>query len=226
MIEATSENIWYKKKKHRFKYKRFFWFLIIFAIFIGLYIYYSKIITKQVINVCVDYAYSYSTDSVNKAVLTSLNDKITYSDLVIVDKNQTGDIVLMSTNSYKINLINKNIAENTKKILETKLQEGAPVPLLAFTGISLLSGFGTPVNIKTLSVTSVLCDFDSKFKSVGINQTLHSIYVIVNSKVLIEMPFRREEVECKTSVMISESILVGEVPETYLEGNLFSAKNV
>ncbi len=221
MIEATSENIWYRKRKRRFKFKRLFSFLLIIAIFVGAYFYYDKAISEQIINICIDYSYSYGTDAVNKAVLNSLSDKVKYDDLIKVDKNESGDIVLMSTNSYKINLINKEIAENTKALLESKLDEGTPVPLFAFTGISLLAGYGNPVTIKTLSVSSVVCEFDSKFESVGINQTLHSIYVVVNSKVLMEMPFRREEIECQTQVMICEAVLVGKVPQTYLGGGLF-----
>ncbi len=226
MIEITSENVWYRKKKRRFKFKRFFSFLLVFLVLIGIYFYYNRAISNQVINICVDYAYSYSTDSVNKAVLGSLSNKVKYEDLITVDKNQSGDIVLMSTNSYKVNMINKEIAESTKIILENKLKEGMPIPLFAFTGIPLLSGFGRPVTIKTLSVSFVVCEFYSVFKSVGINQTLHSVYIVVSSKVLMEMPLKREEVVCKTDVMVCEAVLVGKVPDTYLEGGLFSLKNV
>ncbi len=226
MIEATSENVWYKKKKRRSKFKRLFSFLIVFAILLGIYFYYSRAISEQIINICIDYAYAYSTDSVNKSVLDSLSNKVKYEDLINIEKNGDGDIILMSTNSYKVNLISKEVAEDTKKILERKMDEGTPVPLFAFTGISLLAGYGNPVVIKTLSVSSVVCDFDSEFKSVGINQTLHSIYIIVKSKVKIEMPFRREEIDCETPVMVCESVLVGKVPQAYLGGGLFSSKNV
>lgn len=226
MIEATSENIWYKKKKRRFRLKRGFSFILICAIFVGLYFYYNRAICGQIINICKDYAYSYSTDSVNKAVLTSLTNKVNYDELINIEKNEQGDIVLISTNSYKVNLINREVAKSTQDYLENKIQSGTPVPLFAFTGISLLAGYGNPVKVKTLSVSSVTCQFKSEFNSVGINQTLHSIYVLVDSLVLIEMPFKSQEVRCQTSVMICESILVGKVPDTYLSGSLFPIKNI
>ncbi len=222
MIEATSENIWYKKKKRRFKLKRFFSLIIIILILTCCYLFYNYAVCGQIINICKDYAYSCSTDSVNKAVLTSLSDKLKYEELVFVEKNKDDDISLMTINTLKVNSINREISQMTKTYIEQKLEKGTPVPLFAFTGIAILAGYGNSVNVKTLSITSVISQFDSKFKSVGINQTLHSIYINVNSKILIEMPFRKEEVNCSTSVMLCESILVGKVPQTYLGGNLFS----
>ncbi len=222
MIEATTENIWYKKRKRRFISKRFFLLFIFIFIILSAIFYYRQLIAKQIINICKDYAYSYSTDSVNKAVLTSLSNKVKYDDLIKIEKNSSGDIVLMATDSYKVNVINREIADSAKIILEEKIKNGTPIPSLAFTGISFLAGYGQPVLLKTLSVSSVVCDFDSIFKSVGVNQTLHSIYIVVNSKVFIEMPFVSEEIDCKTSVLIGESVLVGKVPEVYLGGKLFS----
>ena len=73
MIEITSENVWYKKKKRKFKLKRFVsWFIVVIS-FISLICYYKRVVCVRVNNICLEYAYSYSTDSVNKAVLFSLN---------------------------------------------------------------------------------------------------------------------------------------------------------
>ncbi len=222
MIDATTENIWYKKKKRRFFSKRSFCFLIILSLIVGCVVYYKSVVTYQIINICEDYAYAYSTDAVNKAVLKSLSNSIRYDDLITIEKNSNGDIVLMSTDSLKINTISREIAESTKSILDESMLKGASVPLFAFTGIGLLAGYGKPVMLKTLSVSSVICEFDSKFESVGINQTLHSIYILVNSKIFIEMPFYSKEIDCQTSVIIGESVLLGKVPEIYLNGKLFS----
>ena len=67
-----------------------------------------------------------------------------------------------------------------------------------------------------------MCDFSSKFTAVGINQTLHSIYVDVISEIDLNVPFNNHKVECKTSVLISETVLIGKVPDIYLKEGLFS----
>lgn len=223
MIECTENYIYYKHKKRKKKsFKRFFSFIIVFTIIVSVYLYYSKVICKQIFNICAEYSYSVCTESVNSAVLFSLENKLEYSDLIIVEKNEVGDIVYMSTNSLKINKINRNIASSTLALIKDKIKEGVNVPFFAFTGISVLSGYGQNVKVKIVNNVSVVCDFSSKFTSVGINQTLHSIYIDVISQVSMHVPFNNHKAISKTSILIGESVLVGKVPDIYLKDGLFN----
>lgn len=219
MIECTDKYIWYKRKNKR-SYK--FWFITFFVlVFVfSLFFYYYHVVCKQIFNICSDYAYSYSADAVNLAVLNTLDDKVKYDDLVQIQKNNNDEITLISLNNYKINLLNKQITELTTKNIQLKLNQGIPVPRLAFTGVGLLSGYGKLVYVKTINIASVVCEFDSNFTSVGINQTLHSLYIEVISTINIKFPLNNMEKACKTKILISETILVGKVPEFYLNGGL------
>ena len=221
MIECTDKNIWYVKKR-RFKRKRRFVVLLIFIILLVSFIYYHTLVCKEIFNHCINYSYSYSNEAVNEAVLSTTNDGLSYNDLISIDKNSNGDIALMSVNSIKANLLNKKIAIETTNILKEKLKNGIPIPWLAFTGISVLSGYGNSINFKTANVSSVNCEFRSSFKSVGLNQTLHSIYIDVICDVNFTVPFNAKNSKCTTSVLISETVLIGKVPETYLNGKLFN----
>ena len=219
MIEITNSNIYYKKRP---KKRRFFAWLLIFIIGISFYFYYKFAITNTIVDVSSSYAYSYSTDAVNTAVINTLKDEIKYSDLITVEKNESGDIILMSTNSYKVNLINKEVALATTEILNKYVEKGIPIPIMAFSGIKIISGYGKEIYFKIIGVSGVTCDFESVFKSVGVNQTLHSIYVKVNSVLEINVPLSSETVSTSTSILISETVLVGKVPQTYLNGGLFN----
>ena len=128
----------------------------------------------------------------------------------------------MSVNSQKINSVTREVVKKTQEILSVKVKEGISVPYLAFSGISFISGYGKTFKLKTLSVSSVLCEFVSDFKSVGINQTLHSIYVEIIAKVNIDCMFSSNLQESSSKILICETILVGKVPETYLNGKLFT----
>lgn len=220
MIECSDENIYYIKRRKR-KKKSFRLFLIFLIIF-GVVLYFRLVVSSNVSNICSEYVYSYATESVNNAILSSLNNDLSYSNLINIEKNQSGEIVLMSTDSYKINYINRQIIDLTTKSLKNKLKKGIPIPILAFTGIELISGFGSEVNYKSVSISSVESNFESKFESVGINQTLHSIYIIVKSKVSVHFPLRSDTKVCETKILVSETILVGKVPEIYLNGGLFN----
>ncbi len=219
MIECSDKNIWYKKRR-KTGVKRCFSLLLILFIIIGIVYYYKCIVSELVVNLCAEYAYAYSTDAVNKAVIGVIDNSVTYDKLVKVDKNSSGDIILLSANSVEINKISREISILSENYLADKLEQGVPIPALAFTGIKMISGYGAKVNFKTLGVSSTTCEFDSSFTGVGINQTLHSIYVVIKSNVVINLPFNRQERECVSRVLICETVLVGAVPEIYLDGTI------
>ncbi|MBE7081017.1 MAG: sporulation protein YunB [Clostridiales bacterium] len=221
MIECTENYIWHKKRKKR-SFKRFFSLFLVFSIVLGFYLYYKHAICEQIFKICANQAYSFSTESVNSAVLVSLNNKIEYNELIYIEKNNSGEIVFMSTNSLKVNTINRQVATATYELLKNKLNNGFNIPLGAFTGINLLSGYGTNIKLKIINTPSVVCEFVSKFTSVGINQTLHSIYIDVISTIELNMPLNSTTTTCKTQILISETVLVGKVPDIYLKDGLFN----
>ncbi len=221
MIECTENYIWYKKRKKK-PFKRFFSFILLFSIIIGAILYYNLVVLRQIFSICADYTSAYSTEAVNSAVLLSLESDLKYADLIKVEKNSSGDIVLMTTNSLKVNSINREVASATSSLLKHKLANGIPVPIFAFSGISFLSGYGKNVNLKIVNNVSVLCSFSSKFTSVGINQTLHSIYLNVENEVNIKVPFNNHVEKCVSQILISETVLVGKVPDIYLKDGVFS----
>ena len=61
-----------------------------------------------------------------------------------------------------------------------------------------------------------MVDFFSEFKQAGINQTIHRIYVKVDTKVQVIIPFSNKFVEIGSEVPIAETIIVGDVPDTYI----------
>lgn len=219
MIECSDEFIWYKKHK-KFSAKGFFCVVLSLIILSGIFLYYKFFVVINVYNFCEQFTKVYATEAINEAILDSLNDSLKYSELINVEKNNNGEIVLISANSYKINVASQEIVETTKRKLGNKLKKGVPIPMLAFSGLGVLSGYGKIIDFKTLSVTSVVCDFVSEFKSVGINQTLHSIYATVTSCVIIELPFDRREQVILSNVLMCETVLIGKVPEVYLTGRL------
>ena len=221
MIEVSSENIWYLKKRKK-SCKNFVALFLVLFLIVGLFIYYNFVVYKEISKYQLDYMNKNLTESVNDAVLLSLNeDESSYSNLVSVEKNNNGDIVLISANTYQVNKISRKIVDFTNAELKNKTSKGIPIPFLAFTGIPLISGYGNSVHIKSLFVSSVECEFISDFKSVGINQTLHSIFVEVICSSKLSGFIVKDYVKCASKVLICESVLIGKVPEIYLNNKLF-----
>ena len=220
MIECSAENIWYKKRPRK-KRRRFLIFVLVVLFLCGGILYYKKFVSENVFRICSDYSYTSATNAANKAIINVFSNEIEYDDIMIVSKNSSGEIEMLTANAPKINLFSRKIANITLTELERKLKEGIPVPSLSFTGIDLLSGYGRDTIIKTVTVADVTCDFASEFKSVGINQTLHSIYANVIINVNIELPLAKKTETHVAKVIVAETVLVGKVPEIYLNGGLF-----
>ncbi len=218
MIEVC-EDYFYKKKKRKGKSKKIF---IAFFLIALIFLYNRYFIAKNVLDICEDYCNSYATSSVNDAILDVTIENFTYSDLVKVEKNQSNDIVLISANWIKVNEISRLIVDKTSNGLNQKIKNGVPIPWLTFSGIGMLSGLGKCVNLKLVTISSINCSFTSDFTACGINQTLHSIYASVFCKINIEYPFSSREIETLTKVLLSEYVIVGKVPEIYLNSGIFS----
>lgn len=220
MIECSSERIYYKKRPKQPK-RRFFGLLAAFLIIVGLILYYRFAVTESVYFVLSSYVEQYSLESINQASKNSIQKNDDYSEFITVEKNDLGEIILMKSHTQKINVLKTEVALKTQNLLQKKLDNGIGIPFMAFSGIKFLSGYGKKVNFKSISISSVDTVFEGEFKSVGINQTLHSLYLNVMVKVRVEMLGGGKVFENNSRILISEAVLVGKVPEIYLNGKLF-----
>lgn len=222
MIECTNQYIWYKNKHRKTKFKRCLRSFVALFLIASLLLYYRNMTCNNIFEICFQKAKTFCTQSVNVAIMETLTDDLTYNDLITIEKNSIGDVVLMSANSIKINNINTQISNKTLNLMQEKLNDGIPIPFMAFLGVKLLSGLGSNVYLKTVNATNVKCEFKSEFKSAGINQTLHSIYVDVIVEISANMPLNSKTAINNTTILISEAILVGKVPDIYLKESLFN----
>ena len=159
--------------------------------------------------------------AVNEAVSETLADSMRYDDLVTVERSSTGEILALTANSYEINRIARDTAYLAQKKLQAMGEEGIRIPLGAFTGIEALAGFGPDVTIELIPVAVVTGRFVSGFESAGINQTRHSVYLEVTAEISVVLPGRKTNFSTLSQVLIAESVLLGDVPEVYIQGDIF-----
>lgn len=164
---------------------------------------------------------SITTIAVNDAVYYTLSDQIRYEDLVTVERGAGGEIQAISSNSFQINRIARDTAYMSQQNLKKMSEDGIEIPLGAFSGIEAWAGFGPRINIKIIPISNVECRFVSEFESAGINQTKHSIYLQIVADISIVMPSGTSNFASLTPVLICESVLVGKVPDTYLQADIF-----
>lgn len=164
---------------------------------------------------------SITTVAVNDAVYYTLSDKIRYEDLITVSRDEQGNITGITSNSFEINRIARDTAYMSQQNLTAMSEAGVEVPLGAFFGIEAWAGFGPRIKIKIVPISNVECRFASTFTEAGVNQTKHSIYLEIVADISIIMPSGTRNFASMTEVLICESVLVGKVPDTYLQTDLF-----
>ena len=164
---------------------------------------------------------SITTVAVNDAVYYTLSDQIRYEDLVTVDRGEDGNIQAISANSFQINRIARDTAYMSQQNLSKMSEGGVEVPLGAFTGVEAWAGFGPKIGVKIIPISNVACRFVSEFVEAGINQTKHSIYLEIVADISIVMPSGTSNFSSLTEVLVCESVLLGKVPDTYLQADIF-----
>jgi sporulation protein YunB len=206
------------------KTKLFLFLVMLCLVATLLFFHFQRNVTRVLISISEATMRASTTIAVNDAVFYTLSDKMQYEDLVNITRNEQGDIVAVSANALKINKIARDTASISQSNLKNLSLNGIPIPLGALTGIEAFAGLGPNIHFRIIPVSSVACDFTSTFESVGINQTKHSIYLNIIADISIVMPSRTENFAVATEILVGESVIVGNIPDAYLQSDIFGNK--
>ncbi len=157
-----------------------------------------------------------AVEAINKAVREVMQSGIGYTDLVQVTQDKQGQVTMIQANTLLMNDIASRAALQVQRNLQALGNEGVELPLGSALGIGLFSGSGPRIRVSVVPVGSVATRFATAFESAGINQTRHQISLMTNTQVRIVIPTGADTVQVEASVPVAESIIVGEVPQTYL----------
>ena len=134
---------------------------------------------------------------------------------VTLEKNEAGEITAVSSNMARINALSAEILDRVVGATENRTLN-VSVPLGNLTGISLLMGRGPGVPEEIIMMTSSHVEFQNNVVTAGINQTKHQINLEIIVDIDILIPWGTESARVLNEVMIADVVVVGKVPETYL----------
>lgn len=204
----------YKRKKLSIKIK----IIITNVILTILAVFLDKQMRPLIKAVVFSQAQSISINIINRVVVDELSRlDIDYSDIVDIQKDNDGKILAVSTDMKKVNSLKSLMTLSIQEKIGAMEVQKAKIPLGTFFGTEILNGRGPKIPIEVSMSGSVITDFKSEFVSAGINQTKHRLYLDVSSEVLAFIPGYPVNTVVNTSVLISETIIVGEVPAIFAE---------
>lgn len=191
------------------------WMIVVFVIILGWLMFKNSINT--IISDTIELkSKALATRAMNSAIADVVINSIVYEDLVNIITDELGNISMIQANSLEINNLSKDLAQTTEIKIEEYGRNGVGIPIGSFTGIPLFVGRGPKLKLKVNPIGAVNCSFLSRFETAGINQTNHKIYLEISADVGVVLPLLSSKYNITREVLISESIIVGQVPEVYL----------
>lgn len=159
-----------------------------------------------------------ASNIINDSIEEQLKENdIDYDSMVALEKTVYGEVSALRTNMAEINRLKTQVLSTVDSLLLDLDVEEVGLPLGSLFLPELFSGSGPKLPVKVLSVSNSDADFRNVFYEAGINQTTHRIMMDVKVYMTILTPAGTENIEVISSVAVAETVIVGEVPQTYVD---------
>lgn len=155
--------------------------------------------------------------AINDAVREILKDPVEYTELVSIVQDETGKVAMVQSNAMALNEISTRTALSAQDKISQMGAQGIGIPIGSIIGSQLLSGRGPLIYVRIIPVGSVITVFHTEFENAGINQTRYRIIMNANTSVRIVMPGGGQKVEVSAEIPVAESIIIGDVPGSYVQ---------
>jgi sporulation protein YunB len=197
-------------KKNRAKNTIYIILVMIFLIIV----FFIKAAYPVFVATCENSASSVAVSILNKEV-NEVMLQYNYNDLVNIQKDDSGSVSYIEARIMPINEIVAKITNNIQEELDKTSMISVKINFGSVSGISALSAVSPNFNVALERAGSIEADIKSEFSAVGINQTLHRIYLDLECTIGILTPFETLNKTVSSQVLLTETVIVGSVPDTY-----------
>ena len=159
-----------------------------------------------------------TSDLTNDAIARQIaTGNIAYDRIVFFEKDLDGRITALKTNMSEVNRLKTDVLNiiNDEILALDSSDIGIPVGSLFLP--ELFSGKGPAIPVHILSIRNSDANFVSTFSQAGINQTLHRLNMEVSIEVAVLGLGETSSFTMSSEVVVAETIIVGQVPQTYLQ---------
>ena len=159
-----------------------------------------------------------TSDLINDAIDRQIEEgAIAYDRMVYFEKDLDGRITALKTNMGLVNRLKTDTLNRINDEIMALDSDHIGIPLGSLFLPELLAGKGPRINVRVLSIRNSEADFCSRFSEAGINQTLHQLTLVVSVDVAVLVLGKTEHFTVESEVVVAETVIVGTVPETYLQ---------
>ena len=193
------------------------WGSLIVAVSAALFLLLEKNLEGVILDMAHARAEAMAVEYINEAVRDVMGGQVPYEDMITVRTDSSGRVTMLQANAVRMNEWATVTALQAQARLESADAQSVSIPLGSALGIPFLSGLGPPIHVRIVPVSAVSAAFSTGFESAGINQTRHKIYLSLHTTVRLVIPSGARQVSLGSQVLIAESIIVGQVPDSYVQ---------
>lgn len=158
---------------------------------------------------------------VNNIIYDVLNESgISYDSIIKTEQNDVGEVTCVRADMVIVNKLKNQLDSKIAEICECEEDFEAKIPIGNLIGGGILYGKGFDITVKFRPIGVVNTRMSGKLHDAGINQTIYSISFDININSAVVYPFRYREIPIKIETVVSETIIVGAVPEAYTYFNM------
>ena len=159
-----------------------------------------------------------TSDLTNDAIAKQIDEGIIqYDRIVYFEKDLDGRITALKTNMSEVNRLKTDILNLINDEILALDTSDIGIPLGSLFLPELFSGKGPSIPVRILSIRDSDASFASSFSQAGINQTLHQLPMIVSVDVAVLVLGQTSSFTVNSEVVVAETVIVGDVPSTFLQ---------
>ena len=138
-------------------------------------------------------------------------------ELVTLSYRADGAVSSLSCHMGRLNTARNTLLLSVIGALRQSDYITVSIPLGNLFGAEIVSGRGPRMQIRVMLAEGSRAYMASEFEERGINQTLHRVLFSVSVHLLVLTPTRPVEAVVTQTYTVSETVIVGEVPDAYTE---------
>ena len=159
-----------------------------------------------------------TSDLINDAIDKQIdNGNIQYDRIVYFEKDLNGRITALKTNMSEVNRLKTSILNTINDEILALDTADLGIPIGSIFLPEFLSGKGPCIPIHIISIRNSEATFTSNFSEAGINQTLQQLVMEISVDITVLVLGQTDSFTVTSQVVVAETIIVGDVPETFLQ---------
>lgn len=174
---------------------------------------------NKLISIVTDSAEQQTSEIVYNELDSYLKDKGDIGELIHISYDDEGIITGITTDSARINAVNNELGARLTSAVNKLTDRKTSFPIGSLSGIDLLSGKGFDIDVSYHSISNVKTQIVSTFEDCGINQTKHSLKLLISVRLSAVLPVKEVNISTEQEFLISETIIVGRIPSVYLNND-------